>query len=356
MTADYLIVGQGIAGSVLAWTLHHRGHRVLILNDPALPSASKVSAGIFNPLAGKKLIRTWKLDELFPFAHRFYGEMEKSLDTEFLHFCDIYRPFRSIEEQNSNLAQTADSNLAKYVLEKADNEKFAPFIENPYGGLQITQSGWVDCTEMLEKVRVFFIDKNQYVIDRFDYHSIDFQEDAVFYKNIKIRKILFCEGYEARQNPFFNWLPFNPVKGQSLIALVEDYPLTEIINQGVFVQPMNNQGKCRLGSTYSWDDLDWKTTREGRVFLEERINAYLKKQYQILDQQVGVRPSTDDRRPFLGLHPEYSQLGIFNGLGTKGITLAPYFSEQFVKFLESGEDLDAEVNIERVFSLYFRSK
>jgi glycine/D-amino acid oxidase-like deaminating enzyme len=84
--------------------------------------------------------------------------------------------------------------------------------------------------------------------------------------------------------------------------------------------------------------------------------VYLKKPYQIIEQQAGIRPSTDDRRPFIGLHPEHSELAIFNGLGTKGVTFTLYFSEQFAKFLESGEELDPEVNIERVFSLYFRSK
>ncbi|MEI7581675.1 FAD-dependent oxidoreductase [Runella sp.] len=356
MTADYLIVGQGIAGSVLAWTLHLRGHHVLLLDDPTLPSASKASAGVFNPLTGKKLNRTWKADELFPFACQFYEDMQKSVGSELLHFCNIYRPFRSIEEQNSYLAQSADPISAKYVLEKADNEKFTSFIENPYGGLQITQSGWVDCSEMVEKVKTFFVSKSQYIFENFDYQHIDFQKEAVFYKNIEIKKILFCEGYEACQNPFFNWLPFNPVKGENLIVLVEDYPLTEIINQGTFILPIDGQGKCRLGATYSWDNLDWDITDEARDSLEEKIKGYLKKPYQILEQQAGIRPSTDDRRPFVGLHPEHPELGIFNGLGTKGVTLAPYFSEQFAKFLESGEDLDAEVNIERVFSLYFRSK
>jgi glycine/D-amino acid oxidase-like deaminating enzyme len=356
MTADYLIVGQGIAGSVLAWTLHRRGHRILIINDPNLPSASQVSGGIFNPLTGKKLNRTWKADEIFPFSRDFYDEMQQSLACKLLHFCNIYRPFRSIEEQNSYLAQTADPNSGKYVLNNADNEKFAPFIENPFGGLQITQSGWLDCPEMLQKVRTFFLSKNQYIEDRFNGQLIDYQDDVIFYNKIEVKKILFCEGFEACQNSFFEWLPFNPVKGQTLIAQVEDYPLTEIINQGTFILPIDNQGRCRFGATYSWDDLDWNTTEDAREFLEEKIKLYLKKPYHLIEQQAGIRPSTHDRRPFIGLHPEYPSFGIFNGLGTKGVTLAPFFAEQFAKFLESGEDLDAEVNIERFFSLYFRSK
>ncbi|MEZ4901423.1 MAG: FAD-dependent oxidoreductase [Spirosomataceae bacterium] len=323
---DYLIVGQGIAGSVLAWTLHERGQQVLILNDPTLSSSSKASAGVFNPLTGKKMNRTWMVEELFPFAWEFYGSMEQKLQTKLLHFCNVYRPFRNIEEQNFYLSKTADPFTEKYVLEEADNEKFTPFIENPLGGLQITEAGWIDCPELLEKISIFFTEKNQYIIESFDYQKIDLQKDSVFYKNIKAKKILFCEGYEALQNPFFNWLPFNPVKGESLIAFIEDYPLTEIINQGTIIVPIDGKGKCRLGATYSWDDLDWKTTHEARQLLEEKIAAYLKP-FRVEEQQAGIRPSTDDRRPFIGTHPEYAPLGIFNGLGTKRSNVGTFFCQ-----------------------------
>jgi len=356
MKVDYLIVGQGIAGSVLAWTLEQRGYQVGIIASDHLPTASKVSGGIFNPITGKKLTRTWKADELFPFARTFYQEMQEKLGVEFLHFSDVYRPFRSIEEQNTYLAQTADPNLAKYVAPETKNEKFAPFIENPHGGLQITHAGWVDCPVMLEKLKAYFVGKSQYEAGDFDYNSIVFESDKAIYKNWEIKKILFCEGYEALQNPFFSWLPFNPVKGQTLITQVEGYSIEEIINQGTFILPMDNQGKCRFGATYTWHDLNWKTTEDARQFLIEKIGTYLKAPYTILEQQVGIRPSTKDRRPLVGIHPEYPQLGIFNGLGTKGVSLAPYFAAQFVNFLELGEELDSEVNITRVFSLYFRSK
>jgi len=356
MKADYLIVGQGIAGSVLAWTLHQHGFRVLILNDSTRPSASKVSAGIFNPLTGKKLSHTWKSEELFPYAAQFYEDMQNQLGEELVHYTDIYRPFRTIEEQNRYISQTAEPSMAKYVLPKADDSKFSPFIENRYGGLQISSSGWVNCQKMTKKIALFFDEKRQYIEGEIKYKSIEIEGDSVFYEGIEIKKILFCEGYEAHENPFFGWLPFNPVKGQSLIVQMNDYPITEIINQGTFVLPLEEKSKFRIGASYTWHDIDWEIDDEARELLEEKVKGYLKTPYQIVEQNVGIRPATKDQRPFVGLHPEFTQLGIFNGLGTKGVTLAPFFAQQFAHFLASKEELDPEVNIERYFSLYFRSE
>ena len=353
---DYLIVGQGIAGSVLAWTLGQRGHRVLIVNDAAAPSSSKVAAGIFNPLTGKKLNLTWKADDIWPFAQCFYTDLEKSLRTTLLHFCNVYRPYRSIEEQNTCLAQTAEPNLQQYVQETVNDSKYGAFVENPYNGLEITQSGWVNCVELVEKVGDHFLEKNQYLNERFNYELIENKDNEVFYKNIKIKKILFCEGFEARENPFFDWLPHNPAKGQTILVNIEDYTLTEIINQGIFIIPIDKKGLCRVGATYSWDDLDFVSTEDARQFLEEKLQLLLKKPYRIIDQQAGVRPATQDRRPFVGLHPELPNLAIFNGLGSKGVSLAPYFAAQLADFLEFDKEIDPLVNIERFFTLYFHKK
>ena len=353
---DYLIVGQGIAGSILAWTLEQRGQRVLIVNDCTTPSSSKVAAGIFNPLTGRKLVLTWKANDILPFAQRFYADLEKSLHTTLLHFCNVYRPYRSIEEQNTCLSQTAEPNLQQYVAETTNDPYFGSFVENPYNGLEITQSGWVNCVELVEKIEKYFLEKNQYLNERFNYELIENQNDGVFYKGIKIKKILFCEGFEARENPFFDWLPHNPAKGQTILVNIEDYTLPEIINQGIFIIPIDKKGLCKVGATYSWDDLDSINTDDARAFLEEKLQLLIKRPYRIIEQQAGVRPATQDRRPFVGLHPEFPHLAIFNGLGSKGVSLAPYFAAQLADFLESDKEIDPLVNIERFFTLYFHKK
>ena len=350
MTADFLIVGQGVAGSVLAWTLDQRGCSVILADDPGLPSASAVAAGIVNPLTGRKLVRTWKADDLFPFLHQFYTGIEQTLNVRFFHPKTIYRPFRSVREQADYQALTADPAMRSYVTETVDNQPYSECIHTPFGGLEVTQAGWLDLTEFVRVIKGYFVRRNQYFEGRIDPDDLNIKEDKVVWKDIDFAKVIFCDGVLARENPLFSHLPYNPVKGQILTAVAETYSIKNIVNQGIFILPVR-PGLIRIGATYSWHDLDWQTTDDGRQFLEAKVRELLKVPYQVVAQQAGIRPSTKDRRPFIGLHPTHPAVGIFGGMGTKGVSLAPYLAEQFSRHLLDGEDLEPEANISRYLSL-----
>ena len=163
--------------------------------------------------------------------------------------------------------------------------------------------------------------------------------------------VIFCEGYNGKFNPHFSYLPFNPVKGEIVDIEIQNLDLQEIINQGVFVIPLG-ENKFRLGATYKWDILDDVSTEEGKTILIEKYQKLMKSQMRILSQKAGVRPATKDRRPFLGMHPEIENIGIFNGFGSKGVSLVPFFGKQFVDFLVYQKELSTEVNINRFASLY----
>ncbi|GAB4051373.1 NAD(P)/FAD-dependent oxidoreductase [Spirosoma litoris] len=355
MTADFLLVGQGVAGSALAWTLDQRGCSVILADDPSLPSASAVAAGVVNPLTGRKLVHTWKADELFPFLHHFYSDIEQQLGVRFFHPKNIYRPFRSIAEQTAYLELTNDPGVQAYVSKAVDNQQYSQFINNPFGGLEVTQAGWLDLTEFVRIIKGYFIKKNQYYEGRVVLDDLKISDNKVELKGVTVGKVIFCDGVQARENPLFDWLPYNPVKGQILTALAEGYSIKNIVNQGIFILPVRD-GLLKIGATYSWHDLDWQTTEDGREFLESKVRELLKIPYQVVAQQAGIRPSTKDRRPFIGLHPTQPVVGIFGGMGTKGVSLAPYLAEQFTRYLLDGEDLEPEANISRYVSLLSRSE
>ncbi|PWK28164.1 glycine/D-amino acid oxidase-like deaminating enzyme [Arcicella aurantiaca] len=339
-SAKFIIIGQGLAGSILAYFLLQEGQEVQIIDTPEFPSSSKVAAGLYNPVTGRKLVKTWLADKLFPFLEYFYAQLEKELNAKFFHPQAIYRPFVNEDSQKYFKSDHVPDDFSDFGTLTFDNVKYQNIVNSQLGGVTTKHSGWVDLKVMLSAFRSYFLEK-----------GILKEENFSLKNEYENQKVIFCEGFEGRNNPHFNYLPFNPVKGEILDIEIENIELKEIINQGAFVVPLG-ENKFRLGATYSWHDLDFTPTEQGKNDLIEKYQKLMKPSMRILAHNAGVRPATKDRRPLIGLHPEIKNIGIFNGLGSKGVSLAPYFAKQFVDFLVYQKELQSEVNINRFASLY----
>lgn len=349
---DYLIIGHGIGGLSIAWHLEQAGKTFHIVGDASAPSSSRVAAGILNPLTGRKLVKTWLADDLFPYAQTFYTDLENRLGEQFFYPLSVYRPYRSIEEQNTYLAQSGDPALAKYIGPGDCQDKLASYVNMSHGGLEVTGAGWVDIPKLLDKSKAHMTETGQYIEARFDFHDLNLSNDVVQWKGVKYGKLILCQGYAALDNPVFDWLPFTPVKGQVLEVAVDHKLEPDVVNQGIFVLPIT-ENNAKVGATYSWDPLDWNTTTAATEELDSKLKLLFKVPYKITGATAGIRPSVKDRRPLIGIHPVRENVCIFNGLGTKGVTLAPFFANQFVQHLENKKELNPLVNIQRYFSLYF---
>ena len=350
---DYLIIGQGIGGTSVAWHLHGLGKSFQIVGDSSMPSSSRVAAGIFNPLTGKKLVKTWLADDLFPYARTFYGDLEEKLGRKLMHLTPIYRPFRSIEEQNTYLGQTADPGISPYVANTPDPGAEMPYVQAEFGGLEVVQSGWIELPALLDASRAYFQSNGLYVEGAFDQADLARSEEGIEWKGKRFKTVIFCQGFFALENSLFNWLPFTPVKGQ-ILEIATDVSLKPyIINQGIFALPLA-ENRMKVGATYSWNPLDWEVTEAATEELEAKLQGLLSIGYTLIGAQAGIRPSVRDRRPLIGIHPEFSNVSIFNGLGTKGVTLAPFLAKEFCNHLIYGKEMNPLVNIKRYFSLYFR--
>ena len=337
-TKNYTIIGQGLAGSLLAYFLLKEGQNVQIFNDPNIPSSSKIAAGIYNPVTGKRLVKTWLADEIFPFLEDFYPRLERELNAKFFFPMPIFHPFPDATTQKFFRSDHVADDFFDYCSLTFENDKYAGVVQSNLGGITMKHAGWVDLKVMLNAFRNYFLERNLLT------ETTDTPE-------ITDDTMIFCEGFNGKFNPYFNYLPFNPVKGEIMDVEIKYLDSQEIINQGVFVIPLGKD-KFRLGATYKWDALDFEPTEDGAAVLTEKYAKLMKPSMQILSQQAGVRPATKDRRPFIGMHPKLDNVGIFNGLGSKGVSLAPFFSNQFVDFLVNRKELHPEVNINRFASLY----
>lgn len=352
---EFIIVGRGLAASVIAHTLHNNNISFKIIGDTNLSSCSKVAAGIWNPIVFKRLTKSWIADELIEHLNVFYTACEKRLDRKLITQRSIIRSFN--EEQEKNLWSAKANSELKGFLDPTIYNNNSLGLENCKIADQIglvKQSGNLNVADFLNATDTFF--KEHLVDETFDHAQLKINAGDVSYKEIKTKNIIFCEGYLVKNNPFFKWIPLKPAKGETLIISAPDLKIKDhILNKNGFIMGQSD-GNYKVGATYEWTDLSEEKSRKGLAELEDKLAQLVNCKYAILDHQAGVRPSSSDRRPIIGAHPEHNNLFIFNGLGTKGVMLAPYFAKKFVNFYLQKETLPPEVNVARFYSLYAGEK
>jgi glycine oxidase len=348
-TVDYILVGQGLAGSCVALQLLFRNKKVMVFDLPADNHATAVAAGLFNPVTGKGLAKTWLADSLFSYLLKFYPQAERFLQRRFFFPMTVYRPFLTVQEQNDWMGKSADRAFAEYIEQifiTSTNEQ----VYDPFGGLLLKRSGYVDVTAFVEATRTYLVESGAYRPEKIDPQKIEVTGTGVRYGDVSARKIIFCDGVACRRNPYFSWLPVTPLKGETI--QVRTGKLRHLYNRGVYIVPGLREGEYTVGATYNLNDVDPGVTREGRLELETKLDSLIRLPYTVINQNWGIRPTTLDQKLILGPHPVHSEVIIFNGLGTKGVSLAPYFSDRLVEWLEHGGEIMREVNISRFKALY----
>jgi len=342
---DYIIVGQGLAGSVLAYTLMQHQQKVLVVDEGKENTSSKVAAGLCNPVVFKRLTKSWMIDELMPTALNFYKQQEDLLKDKFYVELPIYKLFVGEEERNFWQQKRNEPELLDWITHKIEFPFDSNLIDYSFGASHTLQSGFLQTAKWLDVFKNYLKSEDAFVGEKFDFDSIIFEEEAVVWKNFRAKKILFCEGYQSIHNPYFNWLPFKLTKGEVLTVDFKNLTLKSALNKGVFVLPYNNYYK--LGATYDWDNLNEETTEKGKNELLKMASNFIHDEINVVEHKAGIRPTVIDRRPLLGIHPKYKQLAVFNGMGTKGVMIAPYFAQIFVEHLIENTPLSAEVDINR---------
>lgn len=348
---DYIIVGQGLAGSCLIQTLLHEKQTVEVIASAEKKPSSEVAAGLYNPVTGKKMLLTWNAEILFPLLDTFYKKVEEEFQTKIIYPKKIFRPFSDIQAQTDFWIKSSKE-IEPFAEPEKDNAQYEPYIKNPFGGLSTKQSGYVDVKAFLDVVKQQLLASDSYMEDTFDYNALTFTNDEkVRYKNIEAKRIIFAEGYYNKYNPFFNWVPVKGMKGDVLTLKIEDYPIEDVVNKHFFIIPLPN-GTHRIGSSYIRDFEDDLPTEAGLNEIIAGAHTILKKPFVVLEQKAGIRPTIEGHRPIIGEHPEQPLVLIFNGLGTKGVSIAPYAAIELTKFLVQGQEIEKSISVNRFYYLY----
>jgi glycine oxidase len=327
---DYLIVGQGLAGSLLGCLLEMRGLDVLFVDDAHRTSASISAAGIMNPITGKRLNRPHLIDDLLDTAFRIYRRINMWLGESFFQPRIVLRLLQSETEARQWELRLASGDYGKYI------NNHLPTQIGPFGGFEINCAGHFDVPRFVQTVRNIFHSKDRLVDEAFDYATLQTFDHYAIWRQYKAKAIIFCEGYMMSKNPFFNQIALNPAKGEILTLDLPDFNETRIL-QGEKWLFKTRSGEIKAGTTYSWDQLDETPTALARNQIEQSIPTLAQAPFRVLKQNAGVRPVIRlDNRPIIGRHPIYHSLAILNGLGSKGVLQAPFAAEQLIMHLEKG--------------------
>lgn len=349
MTYDYIIVGQGIAGTMVGLQLEERKKSFIVI-DPCLSStSSQIAAGIVNPVTGRRFVKSWMYEDLIRHATEIYRQIEDASGLSVLREVDIIRTLMDHRTQNDWDRKRVRSDFEPFISDDKHLKGYDKVLKDSDYTVGVVKGGYkVEIAAVINYLREKWMGERRFLKEALDFSNLTICEDGVQYQDIHARSIIFCEGYRFRDNPLFQVAPLQPSKGELLIVRVHDHNLTSLFKRKYFYVPVSKH-RIWYGASNGWEVEDELPTTLAFDKLKSALTHQLGVPFSIEDHQAAIRPTVIDRRPFMGTHRTKPNVHVFNGLGTKGASLAPYWSGRFVDFILDGKPLHEDVDIRRFY-------
>lgn len=343
--SEYIIVGQGICGTFLSYYLHKSGKKILVYDKAKPFTSSKVASGVINPVTGRRIVRTWMIEDVMPFAVNVYQQLEAELNISIIQQTNIldFHP-------TAQMQLTFDERLpqeTEYLKKVEQPEQWQQYFNYPFG-IGETNPCWLIDVQILMTAWRNELKKNNQLIEE-TFNSNNVQPSTLNLQPI----VIFCDGVAGFENPYFKNLPYSRMKGEALIVSIPSLPRKNIYKQGFNIVPWK-EDLWWVGSSYEWQFESVKPTEAFRKKMELQLNSFLKIPYTIIDHIAAERPANMERRPFVGLHPVHKNIGILNGMGTKGCSLAPYFAHELSEHLINGKPINPLADVQRFSKILSR--
>ena len=281
------------------------------------------------------------LDDCWDLAIETYRNLEEKLGTTFLHAKPMRRLFASEQEAGYWEDKTKRADFEKYIALFPQDDRCPSYAKNTFGNGLVKTVYHIDVLPFLAETRLYFENQGKIVTKNVDYFEVQEQLDKG-----EIDAVIFCQGYQNFENPFFQKLPVQTTKGQILTVKNEEISEAELLNRKCFLLPLGDR-LFRVGATYEWENTTLNTTDEARIEISEKLASLIDSPFEVVSQQAGIRPTSPDRRPILGKHPEHKNMFILNGLGTKGYLLAPWCVQHLGAHIYENQELLDAVNLKR---------
>lgn len=339
---DALIIGGGIAGTVLSYQLHTKGWTFDLVDQTQAFTASKVASGLYNPLVLKRRRVVWKAPEMLALLDDFYNNMEVVCAGSFFDDKPVWEVLHDPGVENDWIAL---SDLPKFepIIGNVLSNSNPAVVAHKLG--EVAGSGRVDVPKMINDWGTFLAKEESYYQESVAVNDIQWTGSAWQWKGKEYHQIIWTIGFDA-EHPHFPDLPFSPTKGEVLIVHAPNLKLDHILHGGVFIMPLGND-LYKVGATYSWDPLDTIPTQAGKEHLIKEWNKLVNVSCEVIKHVAGIRPNVKDRKPLLGKSITAENSYIFNGLGSRGILMAPWLSQMMEQFIFKNTPLLKEVDISR---------
>lgn len=322
-----IVLGQGLAGSALAWTLWQRNESTLIVDAGKKSTASRIAAGLIMPISGRRLAEIPDYQQLIEQAQRHYSSVEEETGQTLFTRQPIERRFVSDSEREEFRQRVASFRTNLELL--ADDSGF------------VMPGARLNVPRYLKVTQEHFLNHQGYVqqqLDPVDDLTITNDGVAIPRLNVRARRIYFCQGHEGSSNSWFPRIPDRPVRGEILKVKLER-PLPRVLCTEYWLAPafeethheIGQDDEWLAGATYDRQNLTAGPTEEARTSLLQFVKDITRQTVTVQDHSSGVRASTSNRQFVVRQHSEYSHMMVVNGLGSRGSLLAPTAAERAIE-------------------------
>lgn len=345
-----LIVGQGLAGTVLSYYMKEAGINHMVMDNNHKDASTLAAAGLINPITGRNYVKSWMIEDLIPESEICYKDLSELLGQSYIKERSIIRSLSDIKSENKWLSSTARPGYSEYFESETAIEDYKDFVLNRMTYGLIKKGFQVNIRQLIKDYQLHLKNENIFISGSFDFDTIDYNKGPIFIEGHEFDKVIFCEGHQVLHNPFFKHLPFQPAKGESLIlkidALKEHQHPQRILRDDIFLVPQDDN-QFWSGGGYDNQASNSQPTNQFLDKWTSKLDNLLNQSYTVLDHRAGIRPSVKGRRPLIGVHPQMNHLLLFNGMGTKGTSLAPYWAKHLVDHLLKNSPINEQVDLLR---------
>lgn len=301
-----LVAGQGLAGTLLAWALERAGREFLVYDPGHAEAASRVGAGLVNPVTGERWAAAPGWAEKSAAARAVYREIERAWGVSLVSELRVRREWRSEAEGELVRAKVLRGDLAPWM--RAEGlEPGAAWIEGAWR---------VDLPALIAAGRERWRGQGRLREER-------------LVPGAAVGPVVWCIGAADTRVP-----ELRAVGGETLEIEARLEPGV-VRHDGVWVFPVG-EGRAWAGASFVRDEAEREARREVlRASVGRQLADVAWRETAVL---AGRRMTSPDRAPRSGWLPGCEgREGVFNGLGSKGALLAPALADEWVAALERNE-------------------